>query len=358
MASLSKKQGLIIAILIAVIIACVGLFVMFREPEYEAKDYTTVGFANMRGYEGKVYRGIGGAWGEDIPVEASAFAMSDGKIYYGEQVTVGYSVNEERFAGIYVADMPDGSNARELVDDAYNVGYGQEKLIGDKIFYMTGYDDDYNIMYSYVDINTGEKGAIDSTHINNIYGYDGVNVYYTGFDVKKGNVAGRYNLTNGKDKILFTYEEGPAVGTLIGINLNGGKIYDVKKTKEAVNYDDRTAEYVIEVRDTKKGKVISTLPFVLSGAANYGFLFDGDTMYYSTADSICKKNLSDDSDAVKIADFTELEYWGLPHFAPGDGYIYYETLADFNPDDENNDFFYRVDINGGTPELLAAWYTN
>ena len=69
-------------------------------------------------------------------------------------------------------------------------------------------------------------------------------------------------------------------------------------------------------------------------------------------------NLNTESEGTVLCSLGELEYWGIPHFAPGDGYLYYETLADLDPDTGFNDYFYRVSLDGGQPELLNSWFTN
>ena len=355
------NKGMIIvltAVLAIIVIGAAAIYFIGRD-SYQAIEYETVGFANMRGNGGKVYKGIGGAWGEEIPVKASAFAVYDGKIYYGDQITEGYVASDNRFGNIFSADMPSGSNEVTLADNAYNVGYGQEKLIGDKIFYCTGLDDDFNMMYAWVSTDGTERNPILSRRINNIFGYDGTYFFYSGFDKKTSkNIVGKYNLETNKDRTLYSYEDVGNVGSIVGISLYKGEIYAITMTKAPENYDDRTAEYKVEVRDTKKGKVTKTLPFTLTGAANYGFLFDGDTLIYSTADSICKINLNTESEGTVLCSLGELEYWGIPHFAPGDGYLYYETLADLDPDTGFNDYFYRVSLDGGQPELLNSWITN
>jgi len=354
-----KKIISMVVAFCVVALAFILFFALTKEPSYRAIPYETYGFANMRGYEGTVYRGIGGAYGQDIPVEASTFSIKDDYIYYAEQIKEDYVVSDERFGSIMKASLSNPSDSIVLVKDAYNLGYGQEKLIGDKIFYTTGYDEDYNYMYAWVDVNDLSTGSISSSRINNIFGFDGTCIFYSGYDKKTSkNIVGSYNISTGKDKTLYSYSDVGEIGSVIGISYSNGSIYAVTMTKQPENYDDRTAEYNIEVRETKKGKVSSTLPFILTGAANYGFLFDGDTLYYSTAESICKINLLTESEGTTLCSLKELEYWGIPHFVPKDGYLYYEALADIDFDTGLNDYFYKVDLNGGEPELLTAWFTN
>lgn len=357
---ISKIAEKVIIILLTAILAASIIIYYVGQDSYTPINYETIGFANMRGADGHVYKGIGGAYGEDIPVKASTFAIRDGKIYYAEQIKKDYEISDERFGSIYVADMPNGKNSTELTNIAYNVGYGQERLIGDKIFYTTGYDEDYNFMYAWVNVEDGTMDTISSRRINNIIGYDGTYLFYSGFDKKKSqNIVGKYNLETQKDKTLFSYGDSGEIGSIIGISFSKGAIYAVTMTKQPENYDDRTAEYAVNVYDSKKGKLVSTLPFVLTGAANYGFLFDNDILYYSTADSICKISLVNGAtEGTVLCNLGELDYWGIPHFAPGDDYLYFETLADLDPDTGFNDYFHRVDINGGEPETLTAWFIN
>ena len=53
----------------------------------------------------------------------------------------------------------------------------------------------------------------------------------------------------------------------------------------------------------------------------------------------------------------EGEYWGIMYFIPGDGYLYYEAIAETDEETGNNDYFYRVPESGGKKELLSEWYT-
>ena len=192
-----KSKKVIIPAAVAIILIITVVCIVIGADRYTPVNYRVYGFSNMCGDGGKVYRGIGGAYGEDVAVEASTIAVRGDKIYYAGQIKEDYVVSEERFGTICEADL-DGNNERVLVEDAYNLGYGLEKLIGDKIFYPNGFDEDYNTTFAWVDIATGEKGTINSSRIGNIFGYDGTCIIYSGYDVKKEcNIIGKYYLDKG-----------------------------------------------------------------------------------------------------------------------------------------------------------------
>lgn len=331
---------------------------------YTPQDFPVYGFANMRGDAGKVYRGIGGVYGEEIAVEASTFAVRDGKLYFAGQIKEDYVINEERTGTICEATL-DGNDMRVLVEDAYNLGFGQEKLIGEKIFYPNGMDEEFHTTYAWYDLTAGEKGQIASTRINAIIGYDGTYLYYSGFDAKKAcNIVGKYHLEKKKDRTLFSYGESGEPGDIISLYYEKGNIYAVTMTEEAVNYDARTAVYRMLVYSAGNGKLLEELPLTFTGSANYGFLYESGVVYYSTADGVYRVELAaettteNQTDVTELARLSEKEYWGIPHFAPGDGYLYYETIADIDEETGWNDYFYRVPLAGGEPELLAAWFTS
>lgn len=360
----NKKRNRFIAggiVAIAIIIAAVLLTVV-KSNQYTPLEYPVYGFANMRGENGLVYRGIGGAYGEDISVEASTFAVRGEKIYFAGQIKEDYVVSEERTGTICEANL-DGGGVKVLVEDAYNLGFGQEKLIGEKIFYPNGFDEEYNTTYAWYDLETGEKGNIESSRINNIFGYDGTCVIYGGYDVKNSrNIVGKYNLEKNKDKILFTYGDAGELGDVISLYYNQGCIYAVTLVEEMQDYDARTAKYQMISYSAKNGKKVEELPLTFTGSANYGFLYDGREVYFSTAEAICHVTLPENGtetlDITVLANLSEKEYWGIPHFVPGDGYLYYETIADIDEDTGMNDYFYRVPLEGGTQELLASWFTS
>lgn len=355
-----KKVPVLLAAAIILIIA-VGCIVLCAG-RYTPVNYRVYGFSNMCGDGGKVYRGIGGAYGENVAVEASTIAVRGDKIYYAGQIKEDYVVSEERFGTICEADL-DGSNERVLVEDAYNLGYGLEKLIGDKIFYPNGFDEDYNTTYAWYDIATGEKGTIKSSRIGNIFGYDGTCIIYSGYDVKKEcNIIGKYYLDKNKDKTLISLNQTGELGDVISIYYYDGIVYTVELTQEMQDYDARTAVYKMFAHSADNGKVIKELPLEITGSANYGFLYYEDELYFSTAEWICHVSISGEDgnsfEITKLSPLSEREYWGIPHFAPGDGYLYYEAIADIDEDTGMNDYFYRVPVEGGERELLAAWFVS
>lgn len=346
----------------AIVLVAVIVLVIVKGNQYTPIDYPVYGFANMRGENGVVYRGIGGAYGEDIAVEASTFAVRGDKMYYAGQIKEDYVVSEERTGTICEANL-DGTDEKVLVEDAYNLGFGQEKLIGDKIFYPNGFDEDYNTTYAWYDVETGETGIIESSRINNIFGYDGTCVIYGGFDAKKSrNIVGKYNLEKHKDKTLFAYGEAGEVGDVISLYYYKGLVYAVTLVEEMQDYDARTAVYQMISYSAQNGKKVQDMPLTFTGSANYGFLYDEGEVYFSTAEAICHATIpqgeEESLEITKLAGLSEREYWGIPHFVPGDGFLYYETIADIDEDTGMNDYFYRVPLKGGSPELLAAWFTS
>ena len=344
-------------IVLCLVLLLAGVILGKKQNQYVPMDFPVYGFANMRGANGSVYRGIGGAYGKDLAVEASTFTIRDDKLYYAGQIKEDYVISEERTGTICESDL-DGSNSRVLVQDAYNLGYGQEKLIGDKIFYPNGLDEEYNTTYAWYDLDNGEQGQIKSSRINNILGYDGTCIYYGGYDVKNSrNIVGKYNIEKDRDKILFAYGEAGEVGDVISLYYYQGSIYTVTLTREMENYDARTAEYRMKAYNAKNGKVLEELPLTFTGSANYGFLYDGGEVYFSTAEGVWHTTLRG-MQINKLSELSEREYWGIPHFVPGDGYLYYETIADIDEETGMNDYFYRVPLSGGEPELLASWFTS
>lgn len=363
-ASAGKKnlKRVIVGAVAAVLVIAVAAGIWVKSNQYTPIDYPVYGFANMRGENGTVYRGIGGVYGEEIAVEASTFAVRGDKIYYAGQIKEDYVVSEER-TGTICESALDGSGEKVLVEDAYNLGFGQEKLIGDKIFYPNGFDEEYNTTYAWYDINTGEKGAIESSRINNIFGYDGTCVIYGGYDAKNSrNIVGKYNLEKNRDKILFSYGEVGEVGDVISLYYYKGLVYAVTLVEEMQDYDARTAVYQMIAYSASNGKVVEELPLKFTGSANYGFLYEEGEVYFSTAEAICHVTLPEgEADTLNITELSALserEYWGIPHFAPGDGYLYYETIADIDEDTGMNDYFYRVPLEVGEAELLASWFTS
>ena len=65
----------------------------------------------------------------------------------------------------------------------------------------------------------------------------------------------------------------------------------------------------------------------------------------------------DDGSRRKLGSLQEGEYWGIMHFIPEDGYLYYEAIAETDEETGNNDYFYRIPLKGGESELLKEWFT-
>ena len=126
------------------------------------------------------------------------------------------------------------------------------------------------------------------------------------------------------------------------------------------DYDARTAVYQMFVYHAKNGKLAEETSLTFTGSANYGFLYDGSDVYFATAEAIYHTPLleSETMTVTALAALSEKEYWGIPHFVPGDGDLYSETIADIDEDTGMNDYFYRVPLAGGEAELLASWFTS
>lgn len=358
---MKKNRGIMIGIFILILSATVFAGCRFKD-SYEPVSCPVYTFSNMHVLKDRVYRGIGGAYGEELPVKASTFSICGDKIYYTDQIKEDFVVNEERTCSVYCSSL-DGKNEEKLVDDAYNLGFGQEKIIGNKLFYPTEPDEEYHARYFCYDLDTKEKQELSSKRINMIFAYDGTSVFYSGYDEKKEkNIVGKYNLKKKKDRILFTFGDVNETGNVISLHYYEGKIYAVTLIREMKDYDARTAEYQMFVYDAGSGKLNRKLPLVFKGSANYGFLYDGEDVYYSTAESVNFVSLrEEDSETMKeiskVAELKDREYWGIPHFISEDGFLYYETIADIDEDTGNNDYFYRISLEGGNPELLASWCT-
>lgn len=324
--------------------------------ETDYSKYQMYGFSNMKGYDGQVYKGVNGVYGTQIPLDVSVFTIRDDKIIYADMIKQDFVVNLDTSNAFYMSNL-DGSNQRLLVDDAYNPGFGMEKLAGDYLFYSTGMGEDNLLRFSWVNIVTMEKGKLDTNRINSIIGFDGTFVYYAGYDTEKEkNIVGKYRLENNKDKVLFTYPGVDEKGYISNLYYYGNTIYALTLTEEAQNYDMRTAEYEMITRSSGNGKKTGKLPISFTGSANYGFLFEGEQVYYAAGNEI-NTFLLTEAEVTKICDLQGSEYWGIPHFAPGDGYLYYEAIADIDIESGHNDYFYRVSIESGEKELLTSWFT-
>ena len=196
----------------ALILAAAGIFFLkgsrLPEPVYRP----IRGFSNMCAYEGKVYAGANAPYGEAIVQKSSIFTIWEDKVYYVEKV-----------------------------QEAYDAGH--EKLVGDKLFYGYGYDENYHMRYAYVDVETKERGEIQSGRVDDILGYDGNYMYYKGTDEEKGNIVGRVHMESGRDETVASYAEVDEEGYIDSIFFESGKLYCFTLTHKPDGYDYRTYTY-------------------------------------------------------------------------------------------------------------------
>lgn len=313
------------------------------------------GFSNMSAYEGKVYSGVNGTYGELIPQESSIFTIWDEKIYYVEKVQEAYDSMTDELLTMKRSDM-DGSNAEVLAEDVFLAGAGHEKLIGDKLFYGYEYDENFRMRYACVDVNTKERTEISSDRIDTILGYDGTYLYYSGVDMKsEENILGRVHVANGKDETIHTYAAVDEEGYIDSVVYTDGRLYCFTLAKKTDSYDYRTYEYRLIARDAGTGKAVQEVPVSFTGSANYSFLIQDGEVYAALNGEIVAISLTDGSMRT-ITQMKEDEYWAILHFIPGDGYLYYEAIAETNEETGNNDYFYRVPVAGGDAELLKEWF--
>lgn len=351
--STSGKIG--IAAAAALLLAAGVIFSMQLNVPTEAMDYPVRSFSNMCAYEGKVYAGVNGTYGEPITQKTSIFTIWEDKVYYVDKVQEAYDSMTDELLSIKRSDM-DGSHEEVLAEDVFLPGAGHEKLIGDKLFYGYAYDENYRMKYACVDINTGERKEIATDRMDTIVGYDGTYLYYQGYDTKKEeNILGRIRLKNNKDEILAVYAEVDEEGYIENTVFSDGKLYCLTLVEKPEGYDYRTYKYRMQVRNGSTGKVESELSIDFTGASNYSYLIEDGEIYASVEGKIIAMPL-EGTKIRTIADMKKEEYWGILHFLPGDGYLYYETIADINEETGNNDYFYRVPAEGGAPELLKEWF--
>lgn len=342
-----------IVMLVAVVFAVLNIF---SEDKGEISFYSARGFSNMCAYEGEVYRGVNGVYGVSIPQQSSIFTIQDDKIYYVDKVQEAYESATDELLAIKCSDM-NGSNAEVLAEDVFLAGMGHEKLMGDKLFYGYEYDDGYRMCYACVDLNTGEREEVKTDHIDDILGYDGRYVYYNGYDgAREENILGRICLKSGKDETLAVYSQVDEEGYIDSVSFYEGELYCLTLVTKPGGYDYRTYEYRMQVRSGENGKVERELPISFTGSANYSFLIEKGKLYAALAGKIVMFPADGSGEMKIIANMKQDEYWGILHFAPGDGYLYYEAIAQVNEETQNNDYFYRVPIDGGESELLNEWF--
>ncbi len=357
MKKMDKRLWIPASLAVTAILAVLGIRYTVLESAEQITFYPVRGFSNMCAYEGGVYRGVNGVYGENIPQQSSIFTIQDDKIYYVEKVQEAYESVTDELLSIKRSDM-DGGNEEVLTEDVFLAGMGHEKLIGDKLFYGYEYDDDYRMRYAYVDLDTGERKEIKSDRIDNILGYDGRYLYYNGYDeAKEENILGRIYLKSGKDETVTVYSQVDEEGYIDSVLFYEGKLYCLTLVMKPEGYDYRTYGYQMQVRSGESGKVERELPINFTGSANYSFLIEAGKLYTSLAGKIVAFPIDGSGEMKIIANMKVDEYWGILHFVPGDGYLYYEAIAQVNVETQNNDYFYRVPIDGGEVELLNEWFT-
>lgn len=354
--NINKKTGLFAVLILAVIIMAVAaLFHMY--PVKDPVFYPVRGLSNMCAYNGTVYSGVNAPYGELIKQESSIFTIQDGKVYYVLKVLDAFESTTDELLTLEVSDM-DGSNPKILAEDVFLPGSGHEKLIGDKLFYGYGYDDDYRMKYAYIDLNTGERREIESSRIDHILGYDGTYLYYNGYDSKKDeNILGRLTLKSGKDESLISYAPIDEEGYIDSVLYDQGKLYCLTLLTKSKGYDYRTYEYHMLVRNAEDGSVEYEIPLSFQGSSNYSFLIQDDKLIVTQGGKILHISKDGSNDAKIITNMKAEEYWGILHFASADGFLYYEAIAETDEITGNNDYFYRVPLKGGNSELLKEWYT-
>ena len=251
----------------------------------------------------------------------------------------------------------DGSGVEVLADDVFLAGAGYEKLIGNKLFYGCGYDGNHFMRYVWVDVETGKKGEVSSDRIEGILGYDGTYLYYRGNDREtERNVLGRVHLEEGRDEILTAFAAVDEEGYIEHAAYTDGRLYCFTVAEKPEGYDYRTFVYRLEIRSPETGEVEDVLPMDFTGSANYSFLVQDGEVYAAAAGEIIAVAL-DGGEKRTVTAMEDGEYWGILYFLPGDGWLYYEAIAEINEKTGNNDYFYRVPAEGGKKELLSEWYT-
>lgn len=359
-----KETGLFrpvcLALLLVLAAGAVTAAAIVMRREKIPQNYEVRGFSNMCPCDGKVYCGVNGAFGEPVVPATSIFTIQDGKIYYVEKVQEAFESMTDELLTICRSDL-DGSNREILVEDVFLAGAGHEKLIGDMLFYGLGYDENYRMQYAAYHLPSGKKIKTDSDRIDNIIGYDGNYMYYTGYDIKsEKNVLGRIFLKTDRDEILVTFPDLDEVGYIDAVQFSDGSLYCLTLKEKPDSYDYRTYTYGIDIRSAKTGEVTAKLPITLTGSANYSFLVQDGELYYAADKVIMAYGpllSADEGESSLITKMQPEEYWGILHFAPGDGYLYYEAIAQIDEKTGNNDYFYRVPAKGGEPELLKEWFT-
>ncbi len=342
---------------IILVILVLFLLTLNRQRPKTPVSYPVRVLSNMCTYNGTVYAGVNAPYGQAIPQESSIFTIQDDKIYYVEKVQDAFESVTDELLTLKMSDL-DGSNPKVLTEDIFLAGAGKEILIGDMLFYGYGYDDDHRMKYAYINLMTGKRKELKSNRIENILGYDGNYLYYTGYDYKEDeNIIGCIYLKSGKDVSLASYAPIDEEGYIDSARFYHNKIYCLTLINKTKGYDYRTYEYCIQVRSAEDGHIEYEIPLSFQGSSNYSFLAYEDKLIATLDGNIIKISMDGKDDAEIIANMRAEEYWGILHFASEDGYLYYEAIAETDEVSGNNDYFYRVPIKGGNSELLKEWFT-
>ena len=352
--SMGRKKIYIIGAAVVLLAAGIGLYMgMKRLPEPVYRPIR--GFSNMCAYEGKVYAGVNAPYGEEIVQQSSIFTIWEDKVYYVEKVQEAYESLTDELLEIKRSDR-NGKNEEVLADDVFLAGAGHEKLVGDKLFYGYGYDENYRMQYACVDVDTKERAIVKTDRIDDILGYDGNYIYYKGVDEKEGNILGRVGIRNGRDETVASYAEVDEEGYVESVSFSDGMFYCLTLAEKPDGYDYRTYTYRLQIRDGETGKVEKELPVDFTGSSNYSLLIGEGEAYTVLQGDIVAISL-EDGGIRKIGSMQDGEYWGIMHFIPGDGYLYYEAIAETDEETGNNDYFYRIPVEGGESERLKEWFT-
>ena len=167
---------------------------------------------------------------------------------------------------------------------------------------------------------------------------------------------GRVHLEEGRDEILTAFAAVDEEGYIEHAAYTDGRLYCFTLAEKPEGYDYRTFVYRLEIRSPETGEVEDVLPMDFTGSANYSFLVQDGEVYAAAAGEIIAVAL-DGGEKRTVTAMEDGEYWGILYFLPGDGWLYYEAIAEINEKTGNNDYFYRVPAEGGKKELLSEWYT-
>ena len=286
---------------IILVILVLFLLTLNRQRPKTPVSYPVRVLSNMCTYNGTVYAGVNAPYGQAIPQESSIFTIQDDKIYYVEKVQDAFESVTDELLTLKMSDL-DGSNPKVLTEDIFLAGAGKEILIGDMLFYGYGYDDDHRMKYAYINLMTGKRKELKSNRIENILGYDGNYLYYTGYDYKEDeNIIGCIYLKSGKDVSLASYAPIDEEGYIDSARFYHNKIYCLTLINKTKGYDYRTYEYCIQVRSAEDGHIEYEIPLSFQGSSNYSFLAYEDKLIATLDGNIIKISMDGKDDAEIIA---------------------------------------------------------